>query len=59
MSKIRIVRDTKRHEAQERQKTFDAMTLIQKLEKLDRVPGAAKKERAKLLKKIQAEQVKK
>ena len=45
-------REEKKQEAENRQKTYDELTLAQKTEKLDRKLGVgvgAKKERAKLL----------
>jgi len=55
MSKVKIVKQTKRHEAEQRQAAFDGMTLLEQLKKLDRVPGESRKERAKIARKIQEE----
>jgi hypothetical protein len=45
----------RQNEARERQTEYDKLTLEQKLERLDRKPGAAKKQRAKLAKRIEAQ----
>ena len=48
-------KEFRQKEANERQAEYDKLSLQQKLEQLDRKPGESKKQRARLLKAIEAQ----
>jgi len=52
-TKVKATVRQKREQAIDRQKAYDSLTLVNKLMKLENMPGESKRERARLMKQIE------